>query len=235
LADILLNNGASDKDQSAAGTRGDLAIAEDLNQKETANDGSQTGGGARKRKANQHSSDAEESDEEDYENDHPCEAVHKRVKIGHGGIILKEKKRVKTVEFLDNDSSKREHCKIAKCTHCDEAYDLCFKEASCQYRPCKYNSHPLVRKFNPADVAPQGIWKSTSPIRDGLIMICTPKKTGNNLTMTRIATTTPTASAFHAVMADLGVKGTRLACTFQHRIMPSEAELFFPRTHEVVI
>jgi hypothetical protein len=141
LANIIFNNGAS---TSTGSTRGDLVIAEALKQKEIADDGAQTGGVARKRKAKDHNSDAEESDDEEYESDHPCGAVHKRVKIGHGGIILKEKKRMKSVESLDNASSKHDHCKIAKCKNCNEAYDLCFKDAACQYHPCKHASLCLV-------------------------------------------------------------------------------------------
>ncbi len=156
LADIIFTNNASDKGQNgASGTRGDLAIAEALKQKWVADEGAQNGGVARKRKAKEHNSANEESDDEEYKSDHPCEAVHKKVKIGLGGIILKEKKRMKTVESLDNASTEHQHSKLAKCRNCGEVYDLCFKEASCQYHPCKYALLLASQRLVIADLSPE--------------------------------------------------------------------------------
>ena len=138
LMNIISGNGASSKDGDTGSTRGDLAIANTLKQKEVADDGAQTGGVARKRKARERNSDDEEYDDEEYEGDHPCEEVHKRVKIGHGGIILKEKKRLKSVDALDNAGNNHEHCQVAKCRNCDQAYDLCFEQQTCQYHPGKH-------------------------------------------------------------------------------------------------
>jgi hypothetical protein len=130
-----------------------LPIAEALQQKEIANNGAQTGGVATKRKAGEQNSDDEESGEEEYENDYACEAVHQRVKLGHDGIILKEKKRIKRVESLDEASSKHEHCKVAKCKNCDEAYNLCFNEASCQDHPRKHTPGPILQNSRSSGVA----------------------------------------------------------------------------------
>jgi hypothetical protein len=58
--------------------------------------------------------------------------------LAHGGIILKEKKRIKSVEPLDDVGSKHEHCKVAMCKNCNKAYSLCFNEASCEYHPRKH-------------------------------------------------------------------------------------------------
>jgi hypothetical protein len=49
---------------------------------------------ARKRKTKQHNSDDEGNDEGMYDSNHPREEMHKRVKIGDGAIISKEKKGI---------------------------------------------------------------------------------------------------------------------------------------------
>lgn len=144
LTDIISEKDESTKDGNAGGVRGDLAIPRGLQQKEVADTGTKTSSVARKRKTRQNHSDDEESDEDVYDSNHPHEAVHKRVKIGDGAIILKEKKGVQNVEILETTGSKHEHCKMAKCKNCDEAYNLCFKDEICQYHPREYLRDVLV-------------------------------------------------------------------------------------------
>lgn len=144
IAEAELTDIIFEKDGNAGGVRGDLAIPRGLQQKETVDTGIKTGSVARKRRTKQHNSDDEESDEDVYDSNHPREAVHKRVKIGDGAVVPKEKKGVQNVETLETAGSKHEHCKVAKCKNCDEAYNLCFKDEICQYHPREYLRDVLV-------------------------------------------------------------------------------------------
>jgi hypothetical protein len=69
-------------------------------QQQIANTGTKTDSVTRKRKTKQYNSDDGESDEDVYDSNHPREVVHKRVKIGDGAIIPKEKKGVQTSKLL---------------------------------------------------------------------------------------------------------------------------------------
>ena len=109
-------------------------------QKDMAETVAQTGGIVHKRKAEELNSDDEADEVDEYESDHPCEAVHKMTKIGHDGVGLKEKKAMKSIESLGHTDCKHGHCKVTKCENCDEPYGLCFKDQTCQYHPCEHSS-----------------------------------------------------------------------------------------------
>lgn len=121
LTNIISEKDDSKRDRNAGGVRGDLPIPEGLQQKKVADSVT------RKRKTKQHNS-VEENDEEE---------VHKRVKIGDGAIIPK-RKGIQSLDTFETTLGKHEHCKVAKCKNCDEAYSLCFKDEACQYHPCEY-------------------------------------------------------------------------------------------------
>ena len=47
--------------------------------------------------------------------------IHKRVKIGDGAIIPKEKKGIQSADTLESTNSKHGHCMVAERKNCDKA------------------------------------------------------------------------------------------------------------------
>ena len=79
-----------------------------------------------------------------YNSDHPRKEMHKRVKIGNGAIIPKEKKGIQSVDTLETTCSKHEHCMVAERKNCDEAYCLCFKARFASITPVSTNTMSFV-------------------------------------------------------------------------------------------